>query len=617
MQSMEELTYRFQSKPFGLRIHQQQHGGPTGTRVWQVIDVSNPDLIGRLHPGSTVLVGINGSPPPDRFDQLAQFLMDTNLPVTMTFRTWEADTFTEISMYSSSEDTTSILSNFSPRVIFGDHKGGLKSPMNKFRDKDYSLRSGRGSKKDRFLRQLEMRDQRREKKGFVWSGQSKDPEDGKLDKMERKIWEYEDVTEIMRMGGVQKALVELENLYSRRIKKYAKADGDFDNSKPLLITGWHYRATATFGKIGHFMVRPQQAMMPPKLNIKRAESPSDEKRQLVLRQRAVKYMRTPVENKKHKRTVTFSDWAGKSLFIGPRVKSHSDVKRSKCRSALKRAQRESYTNFFKRMFEESRLQKQSFLEQLKKGAVLLKFDSQGRPAKRWFCVSSDGTELYYTRRKPQAMIRKHAKDRYEDSLSTLKKQGLASVSLSGVRSVSISISRSRNETVIEQQQQHKSEPEKDEKECKENEIVLPAVDKEHDMALKQKGLSGLFKSSIRRYMCADIVEQYLGPWVSGLRDKQIVPWRFFTLKFPDRVLNLQCSDEQQMDVWYLGLQALAPTAPMNPLYLSKGRYLWKRLIMKLEYYGIEAIRQIAVDSEYTPSHSPAVIRHKAGGGGIF
>mmetsp|Transcript_4338 Transcript_4338/g.5362 ORF Transcript_4338/g.5362 Transcript_4338/m.5362 type:complete len:86 (+) Transcript_4338:1331-1588(+) len=71
-------------------------------------------------------------------------------------------------------------------------------------------------------------------------------------------------------------------------------------------------------------------------------------------------------------------------------------------------------------------------------------------------------------------------------------------------------------------------------------------------------------------------------------------------------------DEQQMDVWFLGLQALAPTAPLNPLYLSKGRYLWKRLIMKLEYYGIETIRQFAIESVYSASPSATPLASRTG-----
>mmetsp|Transcript_19182 Transcript_19182/g.27001 ORF Transcript_19182/g.27001 Transcript_19182/m.27001 type:complete len:178 (+) Transcript_19182:746-1279(+) len=175
------------------------------------------------------------------------------------------------------------------------------------------------------------------------------------------------------------------------------------------------------------------------------------------------------------------------------------------------------------------------------------------------------------------MIRKHAKDRYSDSVSTLKNSGISSYS----RSYSISRTHTPAHSVVE-----KATTVIDEQSLpQESELT---EDKEHDKALRRRGLSGLFSNHMRKYYCADIVEQYLGPWVSGLRDKEIKPWLFFTLKFPDRVLNLQCMDEQQMDVWFLGLQALAPTAPLNPLYLSKGRYLWKRLIMKLEYAMIES-----------------------------
>mmetsp|Transcript_13229 Transcript_13229/g.18450 ORF Transcript_13229/g.18450 Transcript_13229/m.18450 type:complete len:503 (-) Transcript_13229:293-1801(-) len=430
---------------------------------------------------------------------------------------------------------------------------------------------------DRFFRALEQRDQRmrdQEMVGAFHRRTTSNEERKKQETSTRVYWEYEDVIEIMRLGGVQKAMYEIEKMYEQPSSSWT-FHIDKDGNRALFASGCRGKAVAILGKITHFNRRrsPDQ--------LKLEATASDRKKYSLYGGNSpdFKSMRNKSESKRSRRNVKFSDRVpGKSLFIGPTPatppvnKDSKTEKRKKFKSALRCSRRESFDQYFFRLYEEQRIRKLRLLEQLKRGAVLKKYDSQGRKDERWFCVSSDGTELFYARKKPRAMIRKHAKDRYSDSVSTLKNSGISSYS----RSYSISRTHTPAQSVVE-----KATTVVDEENLPQEAELTE--DKEHDKALRRRGFSGLFSNHRRKYYCADIVEQYLGPWVSGLRDKDIKPWLFFTLKFPDRILNLQCMDEQQMDVWFLGLQALAPTAPLNPLYLSKGRYLWKRLIMKLEY----------------------------------
>jgi len=64
------------------------------------------------------------------------------------------------------------------------------------------------------------------------------------------------------------------------------------------------------------------------------------------------------------------------------------------------------------------------------------------------------------------------------------------------------------------------------------------------------------------------------------------PWLCITIEFVDRTLDLVCKDTQQVNTWFLGIQALAP---LSVHYLSKGAMLWQRLIMLLNFHGFDKL----------------------------
>ena len=61
------------------------------------------------------------------------------------------------------------------------------------------------------------------------------------------------------------------------------------------------------------------------------------------------------------------------------------------------------------------------------------------------------------------------------------------------------------------------------------------------------------------------------------------PWLAFTVEFPDRTLDLVGNREDEVQQWFLGVQALAP---LSVHHLTMGGVLWQRLIMKLNFYGL-------------------------------
>ena len=61
------------------------------------------------------------------------------------------------------------------------------------------------------------------------------------------------------------------------------------------------------------------------------------------------------------------------------------------------------------------------------------------------------------------------------------------------------------------------------------------------------------------------------------------PWLAFSIEFPDRTLDLVGGREDEVQQWFLGVQALAP---LSVHHLTIGGVLWQRLIMKLNHYGL-------------------------------
>jgi len=64
-------------------------------------------------------------------------------------------------------------------------------------------------------------------------------------------------------------------------------------------------------------------------------------------------------------------------------------------------------------------------------------------------------------------------------------------------------------------------------------------------------------------------------------------WLCITVAFDDRTLDFCCTTDEQVSTWFLCMQALAPLAAS---YLTCGSVLWRRLIMKLNAYGLNPDR---------------------------
>lgn len=113
----------------------------------------------------------------------------------------------------------------------------------------------------------------------------------------------------------------------------------------------------------------------------------------------------------------------------------------------------------------------------------------------------------------------------------------------------------------------------------------------------QKNTGLMTKKQTSSGEAADISGIYYGPFFSTAFDQYLTPrddgyrgksWLTMTIDFPDQLsLNLVFPDEHSVTTWFLGLQALAP---MTSYFLSRGAFLWQRLIMKLNYYGLDVAR---------------------------
>ena len=78
------------------------------------------------------------------------------------------------------------------------------------------------------------------------------------------------------------------------------------------------------------------------------------------------------------------------------------------------------------------------------------------------------------------------------------------------------------------------------------------------------------------------------------------PWLAFTIEFPDRTLDLVGGREDEVQQWFLGVQALAP---LSVHHLTIGGVLWQRLIMKLNFYGLVTTLRTH-SSTHLPLHIP-------------
>ena len=92
---------------------------------------------------------------------------------------------------------------------------------------------------------------------------------------------------------------------------------------------------------------------------------------------------------------------------------------------------------------------------------------------------------------------------------------------------------------------------------------------------------------------ADVLGVHYGPYHSAARFTRYIArkdsqsgftWLAFTIEFPDRTLDLVAGGEDEVTRWFMGVQSLAP---MSVHHLTLGGVLWQRLIMKLNFYGLD------------------------------
>jgi len=187
---------------------------------------------------------------------------------------------------------------------------------------------------------------------------------------------------------------------------------------------------------------------------------------------------------------------------------------------------ETFEEVMKRIFSERA--RASGLLTMNTGSLLTKYSTSGRPAQRWFFVSEDGSEVMWVAPKKP----------------------------------------------------HEPSPKKKD--------VEEAIQKE-----KKRFIS--LGSEIRSKWLADVRVMYYGPYHSWNFQRYVkkmdgasgYPWLAFSLEFPDRTLDVVCKDEEEVTIWFLGIQSLAP---LNRLYLTRGALLWERLIMKLNFYGLRILQ---------------------------
>ena len=190
------------------------------------------------------------------------------------------------------------------------------------------------------------------------------------------------------------------------------------------------------------------------------------------------------------------------------------------------------------------------------GSLFIKYSLRGKPDPRWFFVSPSGCELMWM--KPP-----------KDGKRPLPPKEKVSTKTSGSGSGS----------------EYAEEVE---------------VKKHRRGASTSSGFSfRLFNWKLgdsRKRSLFDVVAVYYGPFRSSKQFARYLdgrdaiepqPWLCFTIEFNDRTIDLVASDESSVTVWFLLLQSLCP---LSIHYLSRGALLWQRLIMKLNHYGLDRIR---------------------------
>jgi hypothetical protein len=156
---------------------------------------------------------------------------------------------------------------------------------------------------------------------------------------------------------------------------------------------------------------------------------------------------------------------------------------------------------------------QEVLPRLCVGSKLVKYNTYGRPNARWFALSDDGTELFWSKAK----------------------------------------------------------------------------------GATKRGFKWAFKERSRSRQMADVQGVFYGPYnnqrvfqrfLDRLDSSAGKDWLCVTIAFDDRTLDFVCGGDREVTNWFTCLQGLAPLVGS---YLRLGSLLWRRLIMKLNYYGLDPL----------------------------
>lgn len=115
---------------------------------------------------------------------------------------------------------------------------------------------------------------------------------------------------------------------------------------------------------------------------------------------------------------------------------------------------------------------------------------------------------------------------------------------------------------------------------------------------KGRNKQSLTAEKPRKRFFADVRGVYYGPYNNRRVFRRFLDnkdqfegsgkdWLCITVAFDDRTLDFCCTTDEQVSTWFLCMQALAPLAAS---YLTCGSVLWRRLIMKLNAYGLNPDR---------------------------
>jgi hypothetical protein len=199
------------------------------------------------------------------------------------------------------------------------------------------------------------------------------------------------------------------------------------------------------------------------------------------------------------------------------------------------------------------------------GSILIKYNSSGKPMKRWFYVQETAEEIKLCWSAPK----------------TSKSKPLWQVNPNG-------LSFEPNEP---EQLDANGKP-----------MLNKAKHKSASSSLFPSFTIGKWKfNQDRSRSLLEVSGVHYGPYYSAnfcrFLDKQDSatgkPWLCFSVQFKDRTIDLVCSNEHEVTAWFLGLQA---QAPQTCFHMTRGMILWQRMIMKLNYYGLDQVTARHPDS---------------------